>query len=186
MKPIFVVLFAVSVLLLSGCPDLQKFANLVDESSANWEKASEELLVLSTEVKGALEAYQKVLASGDTDAIAKARAVLVDAQARYESKEAEVAVVKEAVDASIKQYEDAKKESNYWWTIPGLLLGGVLGGLGIRTKLAPVVSAFTKTVNNVRALGKDQPKAVEEFKDAQAGALTPAEKKAIAKVLGKS
>lgn len=185
MKAILIlVLMATMTLTLTGCPDLQAFAKVVDDSNANWEQANDDLLALGGEVRAALEAYSVALKSEDTNEIEKAKYLLNDAQARYKNQEAAVEATKEAVERSIKQYKDAQAEGNYWWTIPGMVLGGVLGALGIKTKLGPAVGALSKTVSAIgNNLDKEQ---MEAFKADQRGSLTPAEKKAIAKALGKA
>lgn len=184
MKGVFLIcmLFTFS-LVLTGCPDLQKFAATVDNANATWVDASDELQAIGEEVVAALELYQAALASEDTDAIAKAKIVLEDAQARYQRQEEAVKVARSAVEDSIKQYEDAQKEGNYWWTVPGMVLGGVLGALGIRTRLGPALSAFSKTVANIKgALDESE---LDKVKSKQSETLTPAEKKAVTRALGK-
>lgn len=171
-------------LTLTGCPDLQAFAKTVDDSNANWEQANDDLIALGGEVRAALDAYAVALKSDDKNEIEKAKYFLNDAQARYKNQEAAVEATKEAVERSIKQYKDAQAEGNYWWTIPGMVLGGVLGALGIKTKLGPAVGALSKTVSAIgNTLDGEQ---MESFKADQRGSLTPAEKKAIAKALGKA
>ena len=184
MKKLFLIcLLCMPILFMTGCPDLQKFAASVDQANATWVDASDDLQKIAGEVKDALGLYQEALASGDTDAITKAKFVLEDAQARYERQEEALEVAKGAVENTIKQYEDAKEEQNYWWTIPSLILGGITGALGIRTKFAPAVSALTKTVNNIKDVTSTD--TLNALKDKQAKQLTPREKKAVAAALAK-
>lgn len=171
-------------LALTGCPDLQAFAKIVDESNENWQQANDDLISIGGEVRAALDAYSIALKSEDTNEIEKAKFVLADAESRYKSQEVAVKNTKEAVDKSIQQYKDAQAEGNYWWTIPGMVLGGVLGAFGIKTKFGPAVGALAKTVSNIS--GAMDSEEMEAFKADQSKTLTPAEKKAIAKALGKA
>lgn len=168
--------------LVSGCPNLQKFVETVDAANETWLDASDELKSIGKELIEAQKAYSAAIESKDTDAIAKAGFILQDAQARYAAQEENVKVAQGAVEKSIQQYEDAKKEQNYWWTVPGMLLGGILGGLGIRTKLAPALSALSKTAGNLENVLPDD--WMNKVKSAQSNSMTTAEKKALAKARG--
>lgn len=175
-------LFCILTFTLTGCPNLQKFAETVDTANATWLDASDELKAIGEEVIEAQKAFAAAIESKDMDAIAKAGIILQDTQARYEAQKGNVEVAREAVEKSIQQYKDAQKEQNYWWTVPGMLLGGILGGLGIRVKTAPIASALAKTAGNLEnILPGDW---MEKVKEAQSNSMTASEKKALSRVRG--
>lgn len=176
------ILLLLCLFVLTGCQQLQEFADSVDRANETWSKASTGLADIAGEVRDALVVYEKALKDGDTDGLQKARVILEDAQARYKSQEAAVEATKLAVEDSRKQFEEAKEKGNYLWTIPGMILGGVLGAFGIKTKLAPALSALGKTASNIKSVLSNE--AFEEVKEAQSTSLTTAEKKALEKALG--
>lgn len=183
MRSFLICLLCLAALTTTACPDLQKFAEAVDQSNTTWLAAHEDLKVLANELKAAATNYEAVIKTGDKDEIEKAKYILEDLSRRYESKEKEVDAAAVAVQGTIQQYEDAKAQGNYLWSIPGMILGGVAGAFGLKLKLGPIVSALSKTLNSNRSAL--EPSELEKVKDVQAEVLTPAEKKVVARALGK-